>query len=433
MDALDPAPTDSRIDSDPAAGAAAPKSVRRLACCRLSHATHSTDELGAVTPDEPLEVARRIAQHDRVTESVVLSTCNRVEVYLSTRTPADRDAALRVACDALADPDGLRTETGIDVVEHLFRVACGLDSTVIGEDHVLGQVRRTFETALEAGLTGGVVTRTADAAVSVGRACRDETDINEGHVSYGSATCDRLEACGCTPNRLVVVGAGEMATSVVRAASHRWDSRVDVVNRSSAPKLPTDDGRYWPLEFLESALTDADAVVTATGASEPVLTDETADAVAEDTLVVDLANPPDVADAVRESPGTVVTLDEIQRQIEVVVADRREAVPTVEDAIADAIASFVDRERENRAEDTLRALHRTAAAIRENELEQARARLENGDDPEVILEEFASALTGSLLGTPTERLRTAARDGDDAIIEATHRLFDLDAVLEESS
>ncbi|PCR90826.1 glutamyl-tRNA reductase [Natrinema ejinorense] len=432
MHAPDLAPTDARTDLDSATVATTPKSVRRLACCRVSCATHSTDELGTIRPAEPLEVARRIAGHDRVTEAVVLSTCNRVEAYCSTRTPADRDEGLRVAGEALGDPDGARTETGLDVVDHLFRVACGLESTVVGEAHVLGQLRRTFETALEAGLAGGVVTRTADAAVSVGRRCRDETDINEGAVSYGSATCKRLEARGRVPDRLVVVGAGEMATSVAKAATHRWESRIDVVNRSSAPEIATADGRYWPLESLGAAIADADAVVTATGAADPVVTAETMRELEHGTVVVDLANPPDVAEAVRHSAVPVVDLDEIQAGIEAAVSGRRDAIPAVEAAVTDAVASFVDRERENRAEDTLRGLHRTAATIRERELEQARARLENGDDPEAVLEDFASALTGSLLGTPTERLRTAARDGDDAIIEATHRLFDLDAGLEES-
>ncbi|MFA9501189.1 glutamyl-tRNA reductase [Natrinema sp. H-ect1] len=426
MYAPDLAPPDARTEPEPSPAAAVPKSVRRLACYRLDHESRSARELGAVAPDDPVAAARRIAAHDRVTEAVVLSTCNRVEAYLSTRTPADRDAGLEAAREALGDPDGARTETGLAVVEHLFRVACGLESAVVGEAHVLGQLRRTFDAALEADLAGGVVTRAADAAVSVGRRCRDETDIDEGTVGYGSATCEAIADAGGVPDRLVVVGAGEMATEVASAAGHRWDCRVDAVNRSAASQLPTDDGRYWPLDALEAALSDADAIVTATGAPDPVVTLEAIQGVASETPVVDLATPPDVAKPVRRSAVPVVSLDAIQRRIAAAVAGRRAAVPAVEDAITDAVAAFVDRERENRAEDTLRELHRTAAAIRESELERARDRLASGADAEAVLEDFASALTGSLLGTPTERLRAAARDGDDAVIEATHRLFDLD-------
>ncbi|AGB32271.1 glutamyl-tRNA reductase [Natrinema pellirubrum DSM 15624] len=428
MHAPDSVPPDARTEPEPSPVAAVPKSVRRLACYRIDHESRSTGELGAVAPDDPLAAARRIAAHDRVTEAVVLSTCNRVEAYLSTRTPADRDAGLDAAREALGDPDGARTETELAVAEHLFRVACGLESAVIGEAHVLGQLRRTFDAALEADLAGGVVTRAADAAVSVGRRCRDETDIDEGTVGYGSATCEAIADAGGVPDRLVVVGAGEMATEVASAAGHRWDCRVDAVNRSAAPQLPTEDGRYWPLEALEAALADADAIVTATGAPNPVVTLETiqGEGVDPGTPVVDLATPPDVAKPVRRSAVQVVALDAIQRRIEAAVAGRRAAVPAVEDAITDAVAAFVDRERENRAEDTLRELHRTAAAVRESELERARDRLASGADAEAVLEDFASALTGSLLGTPTERLRAAARDGDDAVIEATHQLFDLD-------
>ncbi|RZH67529.1 glutamyl-tRNA reductase [Natrinema altunense] len=432
MHVPDSAPPDARPEPEPSPVAAVPKSVRRLACYRVDHESRSTDELGAIGPDDPVAAARRIAAHDRVTEAVVLSTCNRVEAYLSTRTPADRDAGLEAAREALGDPDGALTETGLAVVDHLFRVACGLESAVIGEAHVLGQVRRTFETALEADLGGGVVTRAADAAVSVGRRCRDETGIAEGTVGYGSATCEAIVDEGGVPDRLVVVGAGELATEVANAAGHRWDCRVDAVNRSAAPALPTDDGRDWPLEALERALADADAIVTATGAPDRVVTPEAMRRVGPGTPVVDLASPPDVAEPVRRSAVPVVALADIQTRIGAAVTDRRAAVPAVDDAVTDAVAAFVDRERENRAEDTLRELHRAAAAIRESELEQAQARLENGTDPETVLADFASALTGSLLGTPTERLRTAARDGDDAVIDATHRLFDLDGDRERS-
>lgn len=410
---------------DDRAGERPPKSVRRLAYCGKSHRTHETARLGDAAPADPVALARAVTRHDRVTEAVVLATCNRVEVYVSARRPADREDALGAAHDALGGPSTTETATGRGVVEHLFRVACGLESPVLGEDHVLGQVRRAFERAGSAGVAGGVLSRLADAAVQAGRTAREETAINEGHASYGSATCEAL-AERSVPDRVVVVGAGEMAESVATAATGRWDATVDVVNRSPAPDLASEDGRYWPLPELDRAVAGADAVVAATGAPEPVLTPAACRGLDPDAVVVDLANPRDVAPAVADD-HRVVELDEIQTRIEATAERRRAAVAAVESRLAAAVDRFVERERETRAEDTLRALHRRAAEVRESELERARHRLDDGDaDPETVLEEFASALTGSLLGTPTDRLRTAAREGDEAVIEATHQLFDLD-------
>lgn len=412
---------------EPAVDQPLAKSIRRLVSCRLTHETHTTEQLGAIAPDDPTALARRVKRHDRITEAVVLSTCNRVEVYASARTPSDRDAALRAARDALGDPNEVRTAEELDVVEHLARVACGLDSKVLGEDHVLGQVRRAFDRAADEGLAGGVLTRVADHAVSVGASVREETAINEGHVSYGSATCEAIATAEPDPDRLVIVGAGEMATSVAKAAGHHWNARIDVVNRSPTDEVASEDGRYWPLPDLSTALSGADAVVTATGSPEPVLTTETVAALDLDVPIVDLANPQDVAADVREK-RLVTSLDAIQGRVDATVDRRRLAVPTVESRLSDAIERFCTHERESDAEDTLRALHGQAASIREAELERALNRLEAGDaDPEAVLSDFASSLTGSLLGTPTDRLRAAARDGDDAVIDAAHRLFDLDS------
>lgn len=411
--------------ADASGRAVPPQSVRRLASVGLTtdHANH--DAVGALAPSAPAARAHSIAGHDRITEAVVLTTCNRVEVYLSARTPADCETAAAVARDAIDAPDEARTRVGRDVLEHLCRVASGLDSEVLGEDHVLGQVARTFAAAAEGDLAGGVLGRAADAAVAVGRAVRAETAINEGHVGYGSAACEAIAETEPAPDRLVVVGAGEVAESVVRAAGHRWDARIDVVNRTPAPELTSDDGEHWALEDSIAALAGADAVVTATGAREAVVGPEHGAVLADGTPIVDLATPPDVADEVAAT-HPVTTLSGIQSRLEADAARRRGAVPEVEERVAVAVARFVDRERESRAEDTIRALHRETAAIRSSELARARQRVEDGEaDVETVLEDFASALTSRLLADPTAALRAAARTGDERTVAATRRLFDL--------
>lgn len=399
-----------------------PSSVRRLACAGVSSRDGDRDEIATARPGDSTALATAIRNHDRITEAVVLSTCNRVEVYVSARGPSDRELALGVARDAI-DADCTTTLAGREVVDHLCRVACGLESEVLGEDHVLGQVNRTFDEAAEEGLAGGVLSRVADVAVAVSREVRAKTAINDGHVGYGSAACAAIAERTPDPDRLVLIGGGEIAEAVVRAAEHRWDPRIDVVNRSTVTDLPSEDGQYWPLSALSNALSSADAVVTATGSNQPVLTAEAATVLDAETPVVDLAAPPDVAETVAaELP--VTSLEAIESRADATRDRRQMAVPSVEARVSEAVERFIERERESRAEDAIRALHRQAASIRGSELDRARQRVEAGEtDIETVLEDFASALTSRLLADPTDALREAARDGNEQTVAAARQLF----------
>ncbi|PAU83338.1 glutamyl-tRNA reductase [Halorubrum salipaludis] len=402
-----------------------PESVRRLVCCRITGSDRSGAAVGRAI-DDPVATARRVADADRVTGAVAVETCERAAVFVATRTAADRETGIRAAREALGVPDP-RVERGRTAVEHLTRLACGLESPILGEDHVLGQLRRAFEAAREADLAGGVLTRAADAALAAGRSVRDETRINEGTVDYGSAACDVVAGRSGAPDRLVVVGTGEIGAEVVSAATARWDLRVDAVSRSPESDLPAGGGETLSLGALPEAVADADAVVTATGATDPVFGAEAAAALPRTATVVDLATPPDAAPAVRENDPRVVGLDAVRARVADGLSVRRAAAPAVERRVAAAVERFLDREREARAEDTLRALHREAKAVREAELERARTRLDAGDtDPEAVLEDAMRSLTASLLATPTERLKEAARAGDGETIDAADRLFDLD-------
>ncbi|MDY6817400.1 MAG: glutamyl-tRNA reductase [Halobacteriales archaeon] len=406
-----------------------PESLERLVCLSITYDRVTGDRLATIAPDDPIGVARELQTTDRLTECIILSTCNRVEVYASTRTAADedRDRALSAITETLDRPDGSQVYTGLAVVEHLFRVACGLESAVLGEDQILGQVRETFDRAAEANVAGGVLSRVADAAIRVGRAVRDQTAINDGTVSYGSAICEAIHReLEDPPDRVLIIGAGEMATTAIDAIEERWDARIDVANRTPKPDLVTSDGACWPLTKLQEALQPADAVVTATGASDPILTRSDVRGCDPGTPIVDLANPADVDEEVRGTSVVVTDLEDIATYVQANADERRDAIDEVEQSIDDAIQRLLTRELENRAEDTLRELHRQAATVRERELERALRRLEEGEaDPETVLEDFASSLTGSLLADPTDALRTAAREGDTTVIDAAEWLFDL--------
>ncbi|MFB6084031.1 MAG: glutamyl-tRNA reductase, partial [Halorientalis sp.] len=312
-----------------------PESLRRVACLSLSEKRVPEAEIGEYAPEDPVELAREIRQRDRITECVVLVTCNRVEVYTSTRTAEDVETALRAAQRALGEPAGARTYAGLSVAEHLAQVACGLESPILGEDEILGQVNRAFETATAEGLAEGALRRIAETAVRVGRACRDETGIDDGEMGYASAVCRFVEeGLDRSPDRVLVVGAGEMADTVAEAITRRWQTTVDVANRSPAFDLTTADGAYWPLVEADVAASNVDAVVSATGASDPVLSEDVVENCSGP--VIDLANPPDLPAEARER-ACVTTLETVTSYVEGNAESRRKAVGAVEERIDEAI------------------------------------------------------------------------------------------------
>jgi glutamyl-tRNA reductase len=439
---------------------AVPRSLRRLTCLSVTHRSHSIERVGALAPADPVETAREIKAADRVTEAMVLATCNRVEVYVSTRTPSrgDREAATDTVAEILGLEGEPRRYTGLAVAAHIARVAAGLESAVLGEVEIAGQVSDALAAAKDEGLAGGVLGRVGNAALRAARTVRTETDIDEGPTGYGSAVCREIaDERGGSPDHVLLIGAGDIARTVATAVERRWDARVDVANRSPAPDLPTADGSSWPLSALEDAIEDVDAVVSATGADEPVLDRATVDSAtvdgrnansatvdggnadsatedraasperADPLTVVDLGTPPDVSAAAREHPALAVSdVEDLATVLEEASDRRREAVAAAETHIDEALDRLVASERENRAEDVIRDLHREAAAIREAELDRAKRRLAEGEaDAETVLEDFASALSGRLLAAPTDELRTAARERDETALRAARRLFDL--------
>jgi glutamyl-tRNA reductase len=409
-----------------------PESIRRLTCISVTHRTHSTESVGAVAPDDSVSAARRVSDGARVTEAMVVSTCNRVEVYLSTRTASsdDREAALKAIDECLELSSEARTYTGLEVVRHLARVAAGLESAIMGEDEIIGQVNDALSAAKEAGVAAGVLGRIGDAALRIGRSCRTETGIDEGPTDYGGAVCRVLEdSLGEPPRRMLVVGAGGMARTVSEAALTRWNVRIDVANRSPVHGLLSEGGRWWSLDTVGDAIEKSDAVVTATSADGTVLEPEDMRRPEGRIPVVDLSTPPDVSEGVRELPGVTVTdLDELASMVRS-SSNRSVEVKRAESVIDDGVKRVAVCEKENRAEDVLRSLHRKAERIQEKELEKAKRRLKEGDpDPEEVLEDFCESVAADLLASPTKSLRAAAREGDETVIRAANRLFGLEGM-----
>ncbi|MEF8821440.1 MAG: glutamyl-tRNA reductase, partial [Halovenus sp.] len=265
----------------------------------ISHSLATIDQLEAAADGSQQEMADQLLAYPGVEESFVLKTCNRVEAYIVTADPVDGETALvelfgHLPADIVDDLDHEES------LEHLLRVAAGLESQVLGEDQILGQIRDAYEEAQQAGALGSLLDDAVMKAIRVGERARTETAINEGVVSLASAAV-RLasEKRGLDDATAVVVGAGEMG----ELAANRLAGRVDeliLVNRTltRAESVAEDieessDIETDEIDAVAETFTRGDVVISATGSSEWIVDPETLEAVG-DTFVVDITRPRDI-------------------------------------------------------------------------------------------------------------------------------------------
>ncbi len=399
---------------------------------RVTHRRASVDDIESAAGEDHAATVRRLLETEPVREAFALHTCNRAEVYVVTDDPADGRRALTGFGTPV--PEHVVRTGHEESLRHLLRVAAGLESLVLGEDQILGQVRDAYEAAREAGGIGPVMEEGVTKAIHVGERARTETAINEGVVSLGSAAVELADAeRGLAGAAALVVGAGEMGALAVNALDDADVAALTVANRTVRTAEHVAEDATTPadavgLSALPAAVASADVVVTATGSREPVIDGETA-AGAGDTLVIDIARPRDVAPAVADEPGvTLRDLDDIEAVTEETRRERREAAEAVEDIVEDEFDRLLDQYKRKRADAVIAAMHEGAEFLKEREIETAISRLEarrevDEEDREII-ESLADALVGQLLATPTHSLREAAAEDDWSTINTALQLFD---------
>jgi glutamyl-tRNA reductase len=401
---------------------------------------------------DQVKIVDELLQSPLVTEAMVLSTCNRVEVY------AVVDAfhgGLSAIGQVLADHSGMSmgdltkyayVRYSEAAVEHLFAVASGLDSAVIGEQQVLGQVRRAYASAETNKTVGRILHDLSQRALSVGKRVHSETAIDSAGASVVSVALDiaasRLDGlAGCTAT---VVGAGSMGGLSVAHLLRAGVTHIDVVNRSlpRAQRLAENirqqgaTAQALTLEHLPAALTAADVVVSCTGAVRPVVSladvhHALASARREETapplVLCDLGMPRDVDPAVAGLPGvSVIDMDRVQRE-----PSARAAAADAEAArqiVATEVASYLAGQRMAEVTPTVTALRQRAADVVESELLRLDNRLPGLDEAQ--RDEVARTVrrvVDKLLHAPTVRVKQlASAPGGDTYAEALRELFELD-------
>jgi glutamyl-tRNA reductase len=397
----------------------------------ISHEGASLDHIERATVESQLEGVETLLSQPGVREAFCLQTCNRAEAYVVTDDAATGRAALDRYTAGL---DDVRFDMGHEAsLEHLIRVACGLESLVLGEDQIIGQVRRALVTAREAGGIGPVLEDAITKAIHVGERARAETGINEGVVSLGSAAV-RLavrELGDIATEDALVVGAGEMGTLAVRALDGEVAS-LTVANRSPARAehlagdVDVTPARATGLEALEDALESAGLVLTATGSDTHVLDGEMLSEIGE-TFVVDLASPRDVAPAADDLDGvTVRDLDDLETVTDRTRQARAEAADRVERMVTEELDHLLSQYKRKRADQIIAAMYEGAERVKGREVEKAVSTMETDgltDDQEAAVEAMADALVNQLLSAPTKSIREAAEKGDWTTINSALELF----------
>ncbi|MGB5681430.1 MAG: glutamyl-tRNA reductase, partial [Polyangiales bacterium] len=329
--------------------------MRDFVVVGLSHRTAPVEvrERLAVAPTDLQRELREIATDSGLEEVVLISTCNRVELYATSANPleAARDAK-QTLTKRLGDAAGegvLYQERGIDAVRHVFRVASSLDSLVVGEPQILGQVKDAFDAAKEAGTIGTLLGRCFTQAFATAKRVRNETGIAEGTVSVSSIACELAKKIfgNLEGRQTLLLGAGEMGESAARSL-RQTGTNLHIINRSEerAQMLAIAcDGRAVPYERLATELSDADVVIASTASPQFILTPQLMKSVVRTRrhrplFIIDIAVPRDVDPRVGNMDNVFVyDVDDLQQVAEENLAVRAREAALAERIIEDEVES----------------------------------------------------------------------------------------------
>ena len=378
-----------------------------------------------------------------VNEGVILSTCNRLEVYALVRNPEVAKEAivdfLAYSCDVAPDlfSSHLYMMGNEAAVQHLMRVACGLDSMVLGEPQILGQITDAFEAAQAAGSVATVLSALFRAAIHTGKRARTETSIgvNPASISSVAATLAAKLLGDLSRRQVMLIGAGEMGQIAAKALMKRGIANIMVVNRTyeHAETLAAAwDGRAMTFQHLTEGLVKADIVIACTGAPHTILNCELVEpAMAvrpnRPLFIIDIALPRDVDPEVAEIPKVHLRdIDDLQEQAEDNVRERRSEIPQVEGIVDEEAQKFLNWLASLDVVATITDLRRRAEDLRQNELERLFNRLNLDERERELVATMSHRLVNKLLHQPTLCLKDEAAKGNAAATSSTvRRLFAL--------
>jgi len=407
----------------------------------LSHQTAPVAFRERVALDEAgvVRTLTRLRESAGVREALVLSTCNRTELYA---WEDDGDTALLL--DALADHSGVpRTEieafcyrrADAEVAEHLFMVASGLDSMVVGENQIQAQVREAYTRAVACRVNGPTINKLLHWSLRVGKQVRTRTGIGEGRLSVASVACDLAEKIlsNLEERAVLLLGAGETGELVARHMLDRGVRSLSITNRTAerAEELAARlGGKAIPFGELWEAVGSADVLITSTSAPEPVVTTaRLSDAMGRrrsPLFVIDIAVPRDVEPAANDLRDVFLyDIDALEEVVRSSIDRRRGEVHRARAMVRAEVAKFADWQRSQQATPTIVQMREQFERIRCAEMEKLEASLSSEDFERV--DRATRAMINKLLHHPTVTMKQAARGADSGqLIRAFRQLLGLD-------
>jgi len=406
----------------------------------LNHTTAPVEvrERAAVAAEHLDEALTDISKNDKIAEATILSTCNRTEVYCQVP-----DQNIEIVSDWLCNFHQLHKDEvkpylyafpDQDAVKHAFRVASGLDSMVIGEPQILGQMKSAFATAHKNGNTGKVLNRLFQHTFSVAKEIRTSTSIGSHAVSvaYAAVALSKQIFSDISEQTVLLIGAGETIELTCRHLYRQGVRNIIIANRtvSRAEDLAKEFGAQTiSLHELPTRLPDADMVFSSTASTLPILGKGAFESALKrrrnkPMFVVDLAIPRDVeAEVGSLSNIYLYTVDDLEKVVTENIESRRLAAVEAEKIVTQQTRQFMHWFENLQSIPTLRQLRNRTTEITNAELLSAQKRLKAGDDPARVLQQFAHALSQKFMHHPTESLR---QSHDDELLAATRELFGLD-------
>jgi glutamyl-tRNA reductase len=402
----------------------------------------------AFAPELMQDALHEVCTEAGMAEAAILSTCNRTELYCQPQSlevsPEElqrRLLAWLCRYHDLPEPELARaiyTHNDADAVRHLMRVASGLDSMVLGEPQILGQMKSAYAVAQQAATVGSQLNRVFDDVFSVAKQVRTETTIGESPVSvaFAAVTLAQQIFTDIHQARALMIGAGRTIELVVQHLKNAGLNDIVVANRTltNAQELKHKYGvREVLLADIPKELETTDIVVSSTASQLPILGKGAVERALkarrhQPIFMVDLAVPRDIEPEVAELDDVYLyTVDDLREVIDSNLRNRQEAAREAEVIIDNGVEAFLRKQRGLGIVSTLRSFREKAEQIRDAEVDKALKSLDRGQDPAAVLKELARLLTNKLIHAPSVQMKKASADGHEELIHLAEQLFELEA------
>ncbi len=393
----------------------------------VTHKRAGLDELEKACEPDLKEILYYL-EKEGANEAFVLQTCNRGEFYIS----GDKDSLYSLK--EKLDLERTKYLRGTQSVEHLMRVSSGLESMVLGEDEILGQVKDAYKTAKDTGFLDGALEKSIKKSIQTGKRARTETQINEGSVSIGSVAIDlaenHLDKKLESQDKAIIVGAGETGELIAKNLRDRG-CKLIIVNRTyeEAKQLAKKvDGKPVGFSDMSTHMKDSKLMATATGSPHPIFDKSSLEP--HNILVLDLANPRDVEPKVKEIKNIdLLDIESIEKATNTSIKERRQETEDVEKIIEQEIRQLERKFKQDNAEELLSEIYEKAEKLRKKEKQRAINKLKHNTkhqpnkETEQILDDLTKSLVNKLLSTPTQELKQAAIKQDQEILQSASQLL----------